>query len=87
MNPGPIAVEALRDFELLITFENGERKVFDVKPLLHFPIYKRINNKGFFSLAKADGMCVYWSDDIDLCPDMVYEKGIPYDDYTEENLL
>lgn len=77
MNPRPIKVEPLENYELLITFKNGEVKIFDAKPILNFPLYKELNNKGFFSLAKANGMCVYWNDDIDLCPDMVYECGIP----------
>lgn len=77
MNPRPIKVEPLENYELLITFKNGEVKIFDAKPILNFPLYKELNNKGFFSLAKANGMCVYWNNDIDLCPDMVYECGIP----------
>ena len=79
MNPRPVDVKSFEDYRLLITFENNEKKVFDVKPLLEFPIYQRLKNKGFFSLAKADGMCVFWNEDIDLCPDMVYEKSVDYD--------
>lgn len=75
MNPRPIKVEPLENYELLITFKNGEVKIFNAKPILNFPLCKELNNKGFFSLAKANGMCVYWNDDIDLCPDMVYEGG------------
>jgi len=76
MNPRPISVETLDDFRLLITFQNYERKVFDVKPMLKLPMYEKLNNKGFFSLAKADGMCVFWDDEIDLCPDLVYENSV-----------
>ncbi len=72
MNPRPVAVEPLKDYELLITFKNGERRIFDVKPLLELPIYRPLKNKAFFQTAKADGMCVYWNDDVDLCPDMTY---------------
>lgn len=72
MNPRPIAVAPLKNYELLITFQNGEKKIFDVKPLLSSPLYEPLRNKSFFSTAKADGMCVYWNEDVDLCPDMVY---------------
>jgi len=77
MNPGPIAVKALEDYRLLVTFQNQERKIFDAKPMLASPVYERLKNKGFFSLAKADGMCVFWDDDIDVCPDRMYEESIP----------
>ena len=76
MNPRPIDVKPLDDYKLLVTFQNKEMKIFDVKPLLHFPIYKPLENKGLFSIAKADGSCIYWNDEIDLCPDTVYENGI-----------
>ena len=75
MNPRSIAVKPLEDDELLITFQNGETKIFDAKPLLSLPLYKSLNNKGFFCIAKADGMCIYWNEDIDLCPDMVYNNS------------
>ena len=76
MSPSPVDVKPLDDYRLLITFQNDERKVFDVKPLLDMPMYQPLRNKGFFSLVKADGMCVFWNDDIDICPDMVYEDSI-----------
>ena len=57
---------------ILILFQNGEQKIFDVKPLLNSPLYQPLQNKMLFHCAKADGMCVYWNDDIDICPDMLY---------------
>jgi len=45
---------------------------------LDIPMYRPLKNKGFFSLVKADGMCVYWNEDIDICPDALYEKSLPF---------
>lgn len=77
MNPRPTKVTALDNYKLLITFQNGEKKIFDVTPLLPLPLYQPLRNIAFFQTAKADGMCVYWNDDIDLCPDMVYNDSAP----------
>jgi len=77
MNPRPVSVTPLEDYKLLVLFQNDERRVFDAKPLLDIPIYQKLRNKGFFSLVKADGMCIFWNDDIDICPDMTYEKSVP----------
>ena len=77
MNPRPIDVRPLENFKLLLTFQNGEKKIFDVRPLLSMPIYAPLKNESFFKAVKADGACVYWNDDIDLCPDMVYEDSVP----------
>lgn len=78
MNPRPVDVKPLNDYELLVTFQNGEKKVFDAKPILSLPLYQPLKNKGFFNLAQADGMCIFWNEDIDLCPDMVYTVSRPY---------
>ena len=72
MNPRPISVSPLPDYNLLVTFQTGEQRVFNVKPLLQLPMYQPLENPGLFKLVKTDGSCVYWNDDIDLCPDMTY---------------
>ena len=76
MNPRPIKVQPLEAYRLLITFQNGEQKIFDMTHLLHLPMYQRLKNKGFFSLVKADGMCVFWNDEIDICPDTLYMESV-----------
>lgn len=77
MNPRPKTVEACPDHTLLIEFDNGERKRYDVKPLLDFPVFKPLRDYPFFQAVHTDGFCVYWNDEVDLCPDTVYEKGVP----------
>lgn len=70
-------VEPTDDFELILTFNNGERKKFDAKILFQYAIYAPLKNIGFFKLVKADNMCVYWNDDIDICPDTLYAQSVP----------
>lgn len=75
MNPRPIAVTPLDNYELRITFQNGEEKIFDMKSMLSLPLYTALNNERLFKQVKADGMCVFWNDSIDLCPDMLYTES------------
>lgn len=77
MNPRPIAAEALQAFQLLVTFQNGEKRIFDVAPLLNLPLYEPLRDRNLFKQVKADGMCVYWNQEIDLCPDRVYTDSMP----------
>lgn len=77
MNPRPTHVQPLEDYRLLITFQNGERKIFDVRPLLSQPLYAPLRDQGLFAKAQADGMCIFWNEDIDLCPDMAYRDSRP----------
>ena len=45
MNPRPVAVTPLENYELLITFQNGEKKIFDAKPILSLPLYAPLFEK------------------------------------------
>ena len=80
MNPRPIAVKALDDYKLLITFQNNECRIFDTKPLQQLLLYKKLKNRGYFATAKADGMCVFWDDEVDICPDILYENSVVVED-------
>lgn len=77
LSPRVKQVEPTDNFELLLTFNNEEKKKFDAKTLFEYPMYAPLKNIGFFKLVKADNMCVYWNDDIDICPDMLYMQSVP----------
>lgn len=65
-----------KDFTLIIEFADGKTKLFDMKPLLADEINKPLRNIDFFMTAKVDHQTVAWSDDLDLCPEYIYEKGV-----------
>lgn len=68
------------NYTLLLTFENGETKLYDASPLLEKKIYSRLNNLPFFLNAKVECGTVVWNDDIDIAPEHLYEhsKTIEY---------
>ena len=70
-----------RDYTLLITFANGRRKVFDVKPLLESKINEPLRDIDFLMQARVYGPSVGWSDELDICPEYLYEKGIPVKEF------
>ena len=71
------AVAARPNFLLDLEFENGERRRFDMSPYLHYPIFRRLENPGFFSLARAEHGTVVWPGDIDIAPETLYELSVP----------
>lgn len=75
------AVQPLPDYRLLITFEKGEKKVFDFKPYLKYKINEPLKNPAFFEKAYADGTTVAWNDSLDFCPETLYEESIAYKDH------
>jgi hypothetical protein len=48
------SVKAISGFRLVLTFNTGERRCFDMRPYLHYPVFRRLENPAFFGLARVD---------------------------------
>ena len=73
-------VEVSPDHLLLLIFDNGERRRFDMTPYLQYPVFKRLQNPAFFSLARVDYGTVTWPGDIDIAPETLYHESKPVSD-------
>ena len=77
MNPFVKVVQALPDYRLLLTFENGETREFDARPYLDRGVFVRLKNSGVFGLARVVAGSVEWPGEIDLSYDTLYLKSQP----------
>lgn len=75
MYPRVKSAKPLDDYTLLITFSNGENKIFDIKPYLEDKFWSRLKDKNIFNNVKVNCGSIEWLDEIDFCPDEVYEKS------------
>ena len=75
LRPTAKEVYPQRDYMLMIVFDNGETRVFDVKPYIRGEWYGRLADEAYFRAAKTDGFTVVWPDGQDLCPDELYEMS------------
>ncbi len=64
-------------FELHLTFSNGERRRFDVRPYLDKGVIRELLDFSRFSQVRVVAGTVEWPGEIDLCPDTLYEKSEP----------
>lgn len=71
-------VKTLEDYRLLLTFENGEMRIFDMKPYLDKGIYKGLRDISVFKSAKVSFDTVEWNTEADIDPETLYEDGVPY---------
>ena len=71
-------VKTLDEYKLLVTFENGEVKLFDMNPYLDKGIFRELKNITLFKSAKVNFDTVEWQNDADIDPETLYEDGIPY---------
>ena len=76
MRPKAINVKILDRYVLVIEFDNGEIKEFDVKPYLDLRAFKKIKEDyNEFKKVKIDGLSIAWECGIDICPDELYNNG------------
>ena len=72
MNPKAIDVKVLNNYELEITFDNKEKRRFDVKPYFKFKQFNQLKDKKLFETVKISGLSIEWKNGADICPDELY---------------
>lgn len=74
------SVKPLKEYKLLIIFEQGVKKIFDMKPYLKYPMYKPLADVALFNAVSTNGQTAIWNDDIDIAPETLYKNGTLYDE-------
>ena len=77
MNPYVKQVRPLEDYQLELIFENGERRIFDVKPYLKRGIFVRLQNRAIFQAVCVVAGSVEWPGELDLSYDTLYLESQP----------
>jgi hypothetical protein len=72
MNPYVKSIQFKDDYCLLLTFENGEKRVFDLKPYFNKPVFAQLKNTALFKTARVVSGAVEWQGEIDLSYDTLY---------------
>lgn len=80
LRPTPIKVQIFDDYTLIISFDNGEVKRFDVKPYFKFKAFEPLKKIPIFKTVKPNGITVEWVGEIDICPDELYYNSEPLKD-------
>lgn len=81
-----IGVIANNDFSLTISFDNGEKRLYDMRPLLKKgTVFEPLTKIEVFRRVYVDDThCIAWdinsnidSNKVDLCPDSCYIDSVP----------
>ena len=75
-----IKVEPLKDYKLLLTFNNNEKKIKDMKPYLDKGVFKKLKNINFFNTVEIKYGTISWGENIDMCADSLYDTSENYND-------
>lgn len=70
-------VEPLEGKMLRVTFDNGEVKTYDCRPLLTEESFRVLESEAYFRCVRADdhGYGVVWSDEVDLAESELWFRG------------
>ena len=68
-------VKPQEDYQLLLTFENGEKRQFDMKPYLDFGIFKDLRDKKMFQSVRVSFDTIEWENEADFDPEILYQKS------------
>ena len=71
-------VKPLSDYQLLLTFENGEKRIFDMKPYLDKGIYRELKDESKFKSVRVSFDSIEWCNQADIDPEFLYEKSVEY---------
>lgn len=75
-----VGVKPLNDYRILLSFSTGEKKVYDVKPLLSLSVFQPLNEKSVFDSVQLDFDTVTWCNgNIDIAPETLYEQSQAYE--------
>lgn len=73
-----VDVKILPDYKLLLTFENKEKRIFDVKPYMNQGLFKDLKDKVIFDSVKISFDTIEWPNKLDICPETLYKESEKY---------
>jgi len=71
-----VDVKPLEKYRLLLKFENGEERIFDVAPFLELGQYSELKDIGLFKSVKPSFDSIQWANKLDFDPEFLHEKSL-----------
>lgn len=75
MNPRVTHLTPQTDHRLLLDFDNGETRVFDLTPWLDKGVFRMLRDSPEFAQARVVDGSVEWPGEIDLSYDTLYARS------------
>ena len=70
-----IDVDYVKDYELMLTFNDGTRKLADLKPYLTGEVFGELLDLDKFIPYGLTGYTIEWANGVDLAPEFLHEIG------------
>lgn len=80
LQPKITDVKPLPEYKLLLHYETGERKVFDVSPYISGEWFGKLKDVDYFNTVRVSGPSVEWAGGQDIAPHELYDNSTPAGD-------
>ena len=70
-------MDATDDYRLVLRFDNGERRIFDARPIMMVGRFRALAALDVFKKVRIAYDTVEWENGLDLDPEYLYERSRP----------
>jgi len=70
------SVKPTKNYQLILTFENGEKRQFDMNSFLGKGIFRELRDISKFSTVKVSFDTIQWDNEADLDPEILYQLSV-----------
>lgn len=68
-------VQPVSNYKLILTFENGEKRLFDMNPYLKTGIFQELQDINIFNTVRVSFDSIEWDNEADLDPEKLYNES------------
>ena len=76
MHYAVINVTPQENYFLRLEFQNGEKKLFDMKPYLSMGIFQELKDINLFNSVRVSFDSIEWANQADIDPEVLYIDGL-----------
>lgn len=76
LQPRVLEVDPLADYKVMVVFDTGERKVFDVFPYISGDWFGKLRDTEFFKTVRVVGNTIEWAGGQDIAPHELYDDSV-----------
>lgn len=69
-------VKPIPNYHLILTFSNGEKRLFDMNPYLDKGIFQELRNVATFNTVRLSFDTIEWENEADLDPEVLYKDSV-----------
>lgn len=69
-------VKPINNYNLILTFDNGEKRQFDMKPYLNKGIFQELKDISKFNSVRVSFDTIEWDNEADFDPEILYKNSV-----------